>query len=127
MRGSLPTDRHGFLDQHVLAARCRSAGVLGVMLMRRRHIDGFDRRVGAKRFDRVERPAAELALEPAPRLRARIGGGDQLDAGVGRKRRDHQREGAAESGDAEFEPRRASHRVNRACVVAARRLRYLDL
>jgi hypothetical protein len=106
----LQRQRHGLLDQYVLALRRCDASVVRVELVRRRNVDDFDRRVGAERLDRVVRLRAELPLELPPRLRARIGGGDQLDPGIGREGRDHQREGAAEAGDAELERRGGGHR-----------------
>ena len=47
----LERERHRLLDQHVLAALRRKDCVLRVVLMRRRHVDDLDGRIGAKGFD----------------------------------------------------------------------------
>ena len=44
-------ERHRLFDEHVLAARRGGDRVLGVVLVRRGDVDGFDRRVGAQRLD----------------------------------------------------------------------------
>ena len=94
-------ERHRLLDQHVLAVLRRKDRVLRVVLVRRRHIDDLDRRIGAKLLDRVVGLRRKVRREARPRLGARIGGGDQRDARIGHEGRQHDGERAAEPRDAD--------------------------
>jgi hypothetical protein len=94
---------HGLLDQHVLPLFRRQPGMRRVEFVRRGHVDHLDGRVGAHFVDRPECAAAVIPAKALEGLRARIGGGDQLDARVA-KRRCHDGERAAEAGHADAEP-----------------------
>ena len=116
-------ERHRLLDQHVLAALRRKDRVLRVVLMRRRHIDDLDRRIGAQGFDRVVGLRRKVRREACPRLGARIGRRDQRDTRVGREGRQHDGEGAPEPGDADPQLALPGHR----CPAREFSLEYLDI
>ena len=95
-------ERHRLFDQHVLAGappRARRARRASGAASRCRPPRRRDRRTALRPSHRPARrnPAAKLLA----RLGARIGGGDQSHARIARERRQHQREGAAEAGDAD--------------------------
>ena len=93
--------RHRLLDQQMLAVLGGEHRMTRVILMRRRHIDGLDRRIGAQLLDRLVGLGGEIGGKTRPRLGARIGRRDQRNARIARERRQHHGEGAAEAGDAE--------------------------
>ena len=100
----LERDRHRLLDQQMLAMRGGKAGLPGVELVRGRDVHDVDGGVFTEFTDRGEAFCLKISFEFRARLRPRIGGGDELDAGVARQRGQHQRERAPEPGypDAEF-------------------------
>ena len=119
----LERERHRLLDQHVLAASHREDRVLRMVLMRRRHVDDLDRRIGTKGFDRVVGLRRKVRREACPRLGARVGCRDQRDARVGHEGRQHDGEGAAKSRDADPQPALPGHR----CPACEFSLEYLDI
>ena len=92
-----------FLNQEMLAVLRAKHGVLGVILMRRRHINRFYRRVGAQFLDRRVTFGAEVRGKALARLRPRIRRRHQLDARIARKCRQHHGKCAAQAGHAETE------------------------
>ena len=78
-------------------------GVRGMELVRRRDIDRLDVGVGAQVGDLAVDPALEVGLELGARLGAGVGGAHQRDARVAHQGRQHHREGASQTGDAELE------------------------
>ena len=70
-------------------------------LVRRGDVDGFHVRVGAQPFRIFEGLGAEFFGKTLAGVGARIVCCDHPDAGIGRKCRQHQREGAAETDDTE--------------------------
>jgi hypothetical protein len=77
--------------------------MLGMQLMRRRDVDRLDVGVGAQRSDIGLGAGVKVGGEATARLVARIGGRDELDTGMMRKRRQHDGERTAEPGDAQTE------------------------
>ncbi len=75
--------------------------VARVMLVRRRHIDDLDRRIGAEFLDAPIGFRREFGGEARPRLRPRVGGSDQFHMGVAHESRQHHRKGAAKPRNAE--------------------------
>ena len=115
-------DRHRLLDQHMLAVRGRQGDVLRVELMRRRHIDRVDAGVGAQLLDRLIGAAAEIRREPrrAPPARGSAARRER-DARVGHEGRQHEREGAPETGDAQAQVRAIVGRAVRSGAASAQR------
>jgi hypothetical protein len=95
--------RHRLLHQEMLAVPGGEHRVAGVILMRRRHVDRLDRRVGAQLLDRRVAHGGEIRGEARPRLSAAIGRGHQRHPRIAHEGRQHQAEGAAEAGDAQTE------------------------
>jgi hypothetical protein len=98
-RTVLERQRHRLFDEQVLAVPRRKNGMRRVILMRGRHIDDLDRRIGAQFFNRLVRPGGEIRRKTRPRLRARIGGRDQRDARVLGECRQHHGECTAKPRD----------------------------
>jgi len=98
-------ERHRLFHQGVLAGGEGEAGVPGMELVRRRDVNGLHRGLGAQLLHACVGAAAEVALELRARFGTWIGGGDELDALVGRERRRHQRERTTEPCNAEADCR----------------------
>ena len=94
-------ERDRLLDQNVLAGFRGQFHMRGVHLVRRRHIDHFDIRIGAQSFHVLVGPGAEILGKPRARHGARVGRRHQLDARVVRQGRQHHGEGTAETGHPE--------------------------
>src|SRR5690349_18112556 len=92
---------HRFFDEQVLAMACGENGMLGVMLMRSRHVNGFNRRVGAQFLDSPVACGGKLGGKLLPRFFARVGRRYELNARIVRKGRQHDAECPAETGDPE--------------------------
>jgi hypothetical protein len=78
---------------------CGQDRVPDVMLVRRRHVDDLDRRIGAERLDGLVGVGGEVRREPRARLGPRVGRRHQGDPRIGRECRQHDRERAAEPHD----------------------------
>ena len=90
--------------------------VTGMMLVRRRHVDDLDGRIGAKVFDRLVGPGRKILRKAAARLWARIGRGDQFDARIA-ERRQHHAECTAEARNADAQPSHGSPNSTRPRVL----------
>ena len=99
----LDRQRHRLFDQHVLAVFRGEFHMRHMKLMRRGDVDGSHIGVSAERLDILIDLRVELSRKALACLRAGIAGGNEHDPRIGRKRRQHQGEGAAEADDAEFE------------------------
>ena len=97
-------DRHRLFHQHVLAVRGGHCYVRRMMLVRRGDVDHFDVGIRAQRLDPIVGASAEFRGKTSGRLRPRIGGGNQFDAPIGQKRRQHQRKSPAQSRNAHPQP-----------------------
>ena len=107
-------ERHGLLDERVLAALRRRDHVLGVKLVRRRDVQRVDFGIGGQRlYGRVRTPA-EVALELAPCLFPRIRRSDQPYSGMRGERRQHERERPAEPGHTQAQLRLGAHGLSSA-------------
>ena len=85
----------------MLAARGCQRDVRGVMLMWRSDVDHLDAFVGAKLVDRRVHSRAEVRGEAPGRVGARVCRGNQLEARIRGQGREHQRERAPQTGDAD--------------------------
>ena len=92
-------ERHGLFDQDVFAMSCSYCDVLDMELMRSRNIDRLHRGIVAKLLDRSVGACAEIGGEPLARVRPRIDGSDELQAGMMGERWQHEHEGAADRGN----------------------------
>jgi hypothetical protein len=107
----------------VLAALRRKDGVFGVMLVRRCHIDDFDRRIGAKVLDGGVGPGRKIRREPGLCLGTRVGRRHQHDARVVDEGRQHDGKGATEPRDTDPQLALPGHR----CPALRSSLEYLDI
>ena len=119
--------RHRLLDQHVLA-HCRGElRMRGMEAVGTGDVDRLHGGIGDQLLDACVRSCAEIALELRARRLARVAGSNELDARIGAKGRQHQRERAAQADDAETD-RGGCHRViaiGRGCLTgpaSARRI-----
>ena len=67
----LERQRHRLFDQQMLAVPRGEHGMVRMKLMRRRHIDGLDRGIGAQVLDGLVGLGGEIRREALPRLGAR--------------------------------------------------------
>ena len=94
-------ERERLLDEQMLAVPRREHRVDGVELMRGRHVDDVDRRIGAQVLDVRVGLGGKFRRETSARLGARVGRRHQRDPRVGGKGRHHHGKRAPEPGDAD--------------------------
>ena len=110
--------RHRLFHQNVLATRRGCGDMSRMELVGRGDVDDVDVRIGAQRLDARVRPRIERGGEVRRRLASRVRRRDQCDARIGDEGRQHQRERAPETGDADAKSRRR-HRLTEPCFENA--------
>jgi hypothetical protein len=88
----------------VFAVLGRKRGVPYVVLVRGRHVNRLDTRIGAQLLDGRVGRGSKVRGKLTPRFRPEVGSRYQGDARVGNKGRQHHAKCAAETGYAETEP-----------------------
>ena len=95
---------HRLFDQQVFAALRRKRGVSHVVLVRGRHVNRFDIRIGAHLLDGRVASGGKVRGKLTPRFRPQIRSRYQRDPWVGNKGWQHHAKCATETGYAEDRP-----------------------
>jgi hypothetical protein len=96
-------ESHRLFDQQVFAALRRERGMSHVVLVRGRHVNRLDIRIGAQLLDCPVASGGKVRGKLTPSFRPQIGPRYQRDPWVGNKGRQHHAKSAAETGYAETE------------------------
>jgi hypothetical protein len=99
----LERQRHRLFQKDVLIERRGKAGVGGMELVRRRDVDDVHFRLCRELFNAIKSLGTELGRELCAGRGARVGAGDKRHARVQGEGRHHEREGAPQARDTNFE------------------------